>query len=247
MGRTEDILGLLFDGTTDVEDKLLCQNNAKFFGCLLLGFVPIGPIRRRLRRRRAHPAEDQDGHAETVDAKVAAGRRASAAVNPRVPELDSSPRLVSPLTAAGRAPRLAVCIGLAAACGAVAMVVMQPGWAPVVAGATAVAALVTALWSRARSTLSLSALGCMTAAGAVTVFDQLRHRYQAGSSWPHHFETAGVLAMVAVVLLATDAAVELARLRHTPDDYGTAERASGFAAARRQQERPGPPGPSPPR
>jgi hypothetical protein len=186
--------------------------------CLLVGFVPIGPIRRRLRRRRAHSAEDQEEHAEAVGARAVAGRCASAAVNSRVPELDSSPRLVSPLTAAGRAPRLLVCIGLAAACGAVAMVVLQPGWAPFVAGATAVAALVTALWSRARSTLSLSALGCMTAAGTVTVFDQLRHRYPAGSSWPHHFETAGVLAMIAVVLLATDAAVELVRLKHTPDE-----------------------------
>jgi hypothetical protein len=54
----------------------------------------------------------------------------------------------------------------------------------------------------------------------VTVFDQLRHHYSPGSSWPHNFETAGVLAFIGVVALATDAAVEFARRYRRPGKRG---------------------------
>ena len=54
----------------------------------------------------------------------------------------------------------------------------------------------------------------------MTVFDQLRHHYSPGSSWPHNFETAGVLAFVAVVALATDSVVELARRRGRVEPAG---------------------------
>ena len=50
----------------------------------------------------------------------------------------------------------------------------------------------------------------------MTVFDQVRHHYAPGSGWPHNFETAGVLAFIAVVALASDAVVELARRRGRP-------------------------------
>ena len=51
------------------------------------------------------------------------------------------------------------------------------------------------------SLLSLTALGCIVAAGTVTVFGEFLHHYPAGSAWPHNFELAGVLAFVAVVAL----------------------------------------------
>jgi hypothetical protein len=79
------------------------------------------------------------------------------------------------------------------------------------AAAAALAAFAALRWSRARPFLGLSAVGCFVAAGAVTVVGQVRHHYPAGSSWPHNFESAGVLAMIGVVVLAVDTTVELAR------------------------------------
>jgi hypothetical protein len=130
------------------------------------------------------------------------------------------------LATSGEPPKLLTCILVAAACGAIAMVVLPPSWAPSIAGATAVLAIAGLRWSRARSVLSLSAVGCIGAAGAVTVFDQARHHYPPGSAWPHNFETAGVLAFVGVVALATDMAVELARRHRLPDNRDSSSRHS---------------------
>jgi len=156
--------------------------------CLVLGFVPVGNIVRRRRGRGAHPVEN-------------------------VVRDDESPALASPLTTGGSRPRLVHGILLALGCGAISLVVLPPPWAVPIAVATASAALVALRWSAARAILSLSAFMCVAAAGAVTLFDQVRHHYPPGDAWPRNFETAGVLALVGVVALATDTAVELIR-RH---------------------------------
>ncbi len=195
--------------------------------CLFLGFVPIGPIRRRLRRRGPRSAEKQvvEPAGGTVTADPGSWE-ASPTRHSQTSALDASPILGSPLATSGEPPKLLTCILVAAACGAIAMVVLPPSWAASIAGATAVLAIAGLRWSRARSVLSLSAVGCIGAAGAVTVFDQVRHHYPPGSAWPHNFETAGVLAFVGVVALATDMAVELARRHRLPDNRDSSSRHS---------------------
>ena len=195
--------------------------------CLFLGFVPIGPIRRRLRRRGPRSAEKQvvEPAGGTVTADPGSWD-ASPTRHSQTSALDASPILGSPLATSGEPPKLLTCILVAAACGAIAMVVLPPSWAASIAGATAVLAIAGLRWSRARSVLSLSAVGCIGAAGAVTVFDQVRHHYPPGSAWPHNFETAGVLAFVGVVALATDMAVELARRHRLPDNRDSSSRHS---------------------
>ena len=195
--------------------------------CLLLGFVPIGPIRRRLRRRGPRSAEKQvvEPAGGTVTADPGSWD-ATPTRHSQTSALDASPILGSPLATSGEPPKLLTCILVAAACGAIAMVVLPPSWAPSIAGATAVLTIAGLRWSRARSVLSLSAVGCIGAAGAVTVFDQVRHHYPPGSAWPHNFETAGVLAFVGVVALATDMAVELARRHRLPGNRDSSSRHS---------------------
>ena len=195
--------------------------------CLFLGFVPIGPIRRRLRRRGPRSAEKEvvEPAGGTVTADPGSWD-ASPTRHSQTSALDASPILGSPLATSGEPPKLLTCILVAAACGAIAMVVLPPSWAASIAGATAVLAIAGLRWSRARSVLSLSAVGCIGAAGAVTVFDQVRHHYPPGSAWPHNFETAGVLAFVGVVALATDMAVELARRHRLPDNRDSSSRHS---------------------
>ena len=195
--------------------------------CLFLGFVPIGPIRRRLRRRGPRSAEKQvvEPAGGTVTADPGSWE-ASPTRHSQTSALDASPILGSPLATSGEPPKLLTCILVAAACGAIAMVVLPPSWAPSIAGATAVLAIAGLRWSRARPVLSLSAVGCIGAAGAVTVFDQVRHHYPPGSAWPHNFETAGVLAFVGVVALATDLAVELARRHRLPGNRDSSSRHS---------------------
>ena len=195
--------------------------------CLFLGFVPIGPIRRRLRRRGPRSAEKQvvEPAGGTVTADPGSWD-ATPTRHSQTSALDASPILGSPLATSGEPPKLLTCILVAAACGAIAMVVLPPSWAASIAGATAVLAIAGLRWSRARSVLSLSAVGCIGAAGAVTVFDQVRHHYPPGSAWPHNFETAGVLAFVGVVALATDMAVELARRHRLPGNRDSPSRHS---------------------
>jgi arabinofuranan 3-O-arabinosyltransferase len=181
--------------------------------CFVVGFVPCGPIGRRLRRRGAHSAADE------ADATVE---------TPAVPAMgDEAPLMLWPFVARAGSPGLVVCILVAVLCGGVSLAVLPPPSAPLVAGAVALSALAGLRWSLARSLLSLSALGCILAAGALTVVAQVEHHYPAGSSWPHNFAVAGVLAFAGVVALACDTAVGLARRRHDEpgEDGSRAEQA----------------------
>jgi hypothetical protein len=96
--------------------------------------------------------------------------------------------------------------------------VLPPPSAPFVAGAIVLSALASLRVSLARPLLSLLALGCILAAGTLAVLGEIAHHYPAGSSWPHNFESAGVLAFVGVVALACDAAVAVVRRRDEPNE-----------------------------
>ena len=177
----------------------------------MLGFVPIGTVRRRLRRRtaprRAHSTDDRDAGAAAASAGAAAGDSA------RPPPLIEAPAGITALRRRKRAEPLRLPPDSRRVRGILALAVVPPHWAIPVAGATAIAALATLRFSAARSALSLSAVACIAAAGVLTVVGQIQHHYPPGDSWPGNFETAGILAFVGVVALMTDAVVELAR-RH---------------------------------
>ncbi|MGO9204865.1 MAG: hypothetical protein ACLQBX_01535 [Candidatus Limnocylindrales bacterium] len=199
----------------EIVTPAMLASGATVFVCLLLGFAPIGRFRLRLGRHWSRPHQKQTavpaGAASPADrdGKASPAERSLAAV------LDASPVLVPSLAPGGRRPNLLTCVLVAAVCGAIAAVVLPPGWAPCIAGTTAVVSFAGLRWGRARLFPGLAAVGCIAAAGVVTVFDQLRHHYSPGSSWPHNFETAGVLAFIAVVALATDTTVELVRRHRT--------------------------------
>ena len=121
-------------------------SGATLAACVLVGFVPFGPVRRRLRRRRAHSAEKRvlEPAVGAVTAApvgvIAAGRHTwlpRPVGNRETSTVDVSPILGSPFTSSGRPPRLLTSILVAAVCGAIAMLVLPPAWAPSIAGVTA--------------------------------------------------------------------------------------------------------------
>jgi hypothetical protein len=201
-------------GPQRIVTPAILASGAALVLCLVLGFIPATRIRRRLGRRGYHAAERNvtEPARDTVPAADVA-RQVPETGTSRNPVLDA-PVLGRPFAAGGRTPHLLGCLLVAAMCGAMAMMALPPPWAVPVAGATAVVSLAGLRWGRARSILALCTVGCIGTAGVVTVFDQVRHHYAPGSGWPHNFETAGVLAFIGVVALATDSAVELAR-RHS--------------------------------
>jgi hypothetical protein len=173
--------------------------------CLLLGFVPFGAVRRRFRRGGAHWAE----HRGPPTARPGTTTLAFAGTHRLAAGGEGAPVLGSPLATGGSPPSLMRSLLVAAVSGGVALAMMPPLWAIPVAGATALAALAAQWWSVTRSLLSLTAVGCFAATGAVAVLDQVRYHYPPGSSWPANFESAGVLAFAGVVALSADAIVEL--------------------------------------
>ena len=181
--------------------------------CLILGFVPVGAIRRRTRGGGAHAGKDRAQPQVAMPLAPLGGRGQGSSG-------EVVPMLGSPLTTGGSPPHLVACVLLAAAGGAVALAVMPPHWAVPVAGATAGAALFALRWSATRSLLSLAAVGCFAATGITVVLDQVRSHYPPGSSWPGNFESAGVLALAGVVALSADAVVELARRQRRPSPGG---------------------------
>ena len=173
--------------------------------CLVVGFVPIGPIRRRPRRGGAHWA--------------AAEQQAPPKATLPMPALaPSTPKLVALFANRTRAPNVGTCFLVAALCGGLCLAVLPPPSAPFVAGAIALGALLSFRFFVVRSLLRLSALGCMLVAGAMTVLGEIAHHYPAGSSWPHNFETAGVLAFVGVVALVCETVVSLVQQRQESNE-----------------------------
>src|SRR5579884_612366 len=118
------------------------------------------------------------------------------------------------LVGGGRARRAPLPAALAAAvvAGGLAAAAVRP-W---VGAPVAVAALAGALLPYGRLLPALGAVGLLGATGWTVVAGQATHHYVDEFAWPTNFETAALLAGLAVFLLAADAAAEAARRRWRP-------------------------------
>ena len=112
--------------------------------CLFLGVVPIGPLRRRLSRGRSRPAEERVIEPPGVAVTPSVD---SPEILPAGSPVSSVPALASPFSGGGERPRWPTCIVLAVVCGAVALAVLPPSWAPPIAATTALATLASLRWS----------------------------------------------------------------------------------------------------
>ena len=117
------------------------------------------------------------------------------------PRLDSPARRLQPSRRAG------VVISGVVLSGIVGLVAGGP-----IAGiAVALAVLAALTWSRGRSVLAVGAVVLVVVGAAEVVRHELVNRYIAGAGWPSHFSVASTIVLVAVILLAADASLELAR------------------------------------
>jgi hypothetical protein len=136
-------------------------------------------------------------------------RRQAALVPDEEGPLPWQPRLSSPLDGAGRRPDLMAGALVVAGVAAVAALLLRP-WAGLVVSALAALAL---LVRRGRAALALGAVALVGMAGAFVVVKQARNGYPPDFGWPTFFETAHVLAWLAIFLLLTDVVVAWARRR----------------------------------
>jgi hypothetical protein len=82
---------------------------------------------------------------------------------------------------------------------------------PLVGVAVAAATATGLALRRGRLATSLAALGLVVACGALVVYGQATTPAPASSTWPAVYESAAVLAWMAVVFLGADALVESVR------------------------------------
>ncbi|HEY5250476.1 MAG TPA: alpha-(1-_3)-arabinofuranosyltransferase family protein [Acidimicrobiales bacterium] len=155
---------------------------------------------------------------------------------------DDPPALGSPLSAAGHRPVWwAFLVAPVLAGGIAAGVLIRPKIGLAVAGAVLLILIVREL----RGLLALTALGLTAATAVYTIVHQSVFHFPPGG-WPINFEPASTLAWTAVVVLAADAIVEVARggtrTRSAPDQ----DPAAADAGPASEGAEPAPPAPSVP-
>jgi arabinofuranan 3-O-arabinosyltransferase len=191
-------------------DVALVVSAAAILLCLLLAFLPE-PLRRRLRgrlrwRRRAPEAAASPPGPQSAEPEPLTGDLWPAA-----------PRLAAPWGAGGAPARWRSAAVAGVTGGAITYLVLPPATALPAALALAAAVAVAARWRGFRGILTVAALGGAAAAGVLTVMGQALHHYPPGGFWPPQFETPGTFAFVALLALAGDAIVEIARSRSSID------------------------------
>ena len=195
---TSFVVDLTWTPQTGV-DGALAASAAAILACVVLAFLPES-LRRRVRgllerRRRRSSAEGGE--------VMLAGDGGDT----------FSPRLRTPWDAGGPPAVWWRALVAGAAAFGLALVVMPPPWAMPVAAALALATGAAGKFAGFRTVLVLAALSGSGAAGVLTALGQSLHHYPPGDSWPPEFNTAGLLAFVALLALAGDAIVEIARTR----------------------------------
>ena len=182
--------------------------------CLLLAALPNRWRRRIFFRRRRRGAHEVVGFRGS---DPAGGIRRHALGGVVAGVRDDPPELGSPLSAAGRRPPWWAFLVAPLLSGGIAAGVLVR---PKIGLAVAASVLVILIVRHLRALLSLTALGLIAATTVYTVNHQSAFHFPAGG-WPINFEPASLLAWTAVVLLAADAIVEVARgasLTPTPPD-----------------------------
>jgi hypothetical protein len=92
--------------------------------------------------------------------------------------------------------------------------------APWVGPVAGVATAVVLVWPRLRPLLAVGAVGSVAATGAYVVIQQTRYRYPPIIEWPTFLDRVHLLALLAVVLVAVDVAVEVVSRRARPTGPG---------------------------
>jgi len=179
--------------------------------CLVLALLP-NRWRRRVRGRHRRRTGEGNG---------------SAAPGGGTPwARDDPPELASPLSAGRRRPPWwAFAVAPVLAGGIAAGVLTRP----VIGLAVAAAVLVILVVRHFRFLLTLTALGLVASTAVYTVMHQSVFHFPPGG-WPINFEPASDLAWTAVVLLAADAIVEIARRGPQESDSPTGETSAGDLA-----------------
>jgi len=144
------------------------------------------------------------------------------------PAESTGPLLGLPLVAEGSRPKVWVIAVASILTGFVAASVTSPAAAAAAAAATAAA--LSLRWLR--GILSLAAVGLLVATGVNVIAGQAMHAAPESSNWPSAYETAGLLAWMAVVALGSDVVVSAVRRRAAANRAGPEDGASEPTNAR---------------
>ena len=117
------------------------------------------------------------------------------------------PELTSPLVAAGDRPSVSALVAGTLTAGVLGAFLVR-WWVGLVAAA---AVLLVALRPRFRFLLTFGAPAALALSGLYVAVQQFRYEYVSDFGWPTYFERVHYLAWLAVILLASDAIVELVR------------------------------------
>jgi len=192
--------------------------------CLVLS---LWPRRHRLSRRRRRGARAP--RSPSPDER-SAGPGAPLPARKVRPGLPGAPMLALPLASGGTRPRVTTIVVLAVVCGAVGAALLPGSWGITAGPSVFAAVIIASLWSWSRCLVALGAVGLAVAAGLATTLGQVDQKLPADASWPAHFAGAGILTWFAVLALAVDAVIELARRGRPP--------MTGSAPAQQQLEIP---------
>jgi len=142
-------------------------------------------------------------------------RRSGVEVVPSAPIPEASwvdqdwPVLGSPLRSSGSRPRWYALVAVPVVAGGVTAAVVAPRAGVPVALAT----LVALVSPYGRALLAIGSVGLLVAVDRMVTGAQSKFHYAAEFGWPTHFETASILAWLAVAALAADALVQEVRER----------------------------------
>jgi hypothetical protein len=164
-----------------------------------LAIIAVAQLRLRRRRR---------------DARAALAADPDAPVDPVLTPTLLQPEFASPFVARGRRPSTPVIVLTTLFAGLAAAAVVRP-WCGLLVGAAVLLVLLRPRW---RAVLSLFPFLALGLCGLYVAVVQFRSRYPVGLEWPGAFWRARTLGWLAIVFLAADVLVGLARRGESQPD-----------------------------